>query len=286
MRPGLGALMLIMALSLAEAAAAQPMLRIDHAAARVLIIPEPRSDILIHVDPGRSGLPPLRSRTDGDVTVLDGGLVTGLGPFGFVMTTYCQGSGDRARVRVPGHGAIALQDLPVVTARVPQTVRIAAGPAVFGEIGRAEALEFSNAGCGDWRVGDVRGPIKLSLSGSGDLRGGAARDAIVRISGSSDVSLGAVSALLTRLSGSGDVRAARVDGPVSIHIVGSGDVLVDGGRATTLSVIIAGSGDLRFRGTAQSLSATIAGSGDVDVAHVAGPVIKRIAGSGEVNVGR
>ena len=266
---------------------ADPVLRIEHAAARVVVIPEPRNDVIYTVQQGRAGLPMLRSRQDGGVMIIDGGLDGGFGPFGIHMGLSCQGSGDRVRVRLPGHGDVALQDLPVVTAHVPLNAHVAVGGAVFGEVGPSMSLEFSNAGCGDWRIDDVRGVTDLSLSGSGDVRAKSSGGAKAHISGSSDVYFGAVNGgLEAHISGSGDVHAAYINGPLNAKIAGSGDVTVDGGQSPMVYAAIAGSGDVKFRGVASGLQASIAGSGDVDVARVTGPIIKHVAGSGDVNVGR
>ncbi len=282
----------IFALALLSAAAATPALaapalRIENAAARVVVIPEARNDVVYTIQQGRAGLPAMQIRRDGGVTVLDGGLGGGWGPFGVHLGLSCQGSGDHVRIRIPGRGVVALQDLPVVTARVPMNAQVAVGQAVFGEIGPSQGLDFSNAGCGDWRIADVRGPTHLSLSGSGDVRARAVGRTDVHISGSSDVYLGPVTgALEAHISGSGDVHAASVSGPLVARIAGSGDVTVDGGSSPSVEAHIAGSGDVKFRGVAGQLMASIAGSGDVDVARVTGPVTKHIAGSGDVNIGR
>ncbi len=278
---------LLGATMIAAPAFAEDTLRIQHAAARVIVIPENRSDVIYTIQPGRAGLPPLETRQDGGVKVLDGGLGGGFGPFGFHFGLNCQGSGDRVRVRIPGHGDIALQDLPVVTAHVPMNAHVAVGEAVFGDIGPSQSLDFGNAGCGDWKIADVRGAARIGLSGSGDVRARSVGQAAVHISGSSDVYLGPVNGgLEAHISGSGDVHAASVAGPLVARIAGSGDVTVDGGTSPSVEAHIAGSGDVKFRGTAGQLMASIAGSGDVDVARVTGQVTKHIAGSGDVNIGR
>ena len=260
--------------------------RIQHAAARVVVIPENRSDVVYTIQPGRAGLPPLQNRQDGGVKVLDGGLGGGFGPFGIHFGLNCQGSGDHVRVQIPGHGAVALQDLPVVTVHTPMNAHISVGEAVFGEIGPSQSLDFANAGCGDWKLADVRGDAHIGLSGSGDVRAHAVGQTAVHISGSSDVYLGPVNGSLeAHISGSGDVHAASVNGPLMARISGSGDVTVDGGTSPSVEAHIAGSGDVKFRGTAGMLMASIAGSGDVDVARVTGQVTKHIAGSGDVNIG-
>jgi hypothetical protein len=48
-----------------------------------------------------------------------------------------------------------------------------------------------------------------------------------------------------------------------VHVAGSGDVRVAGGRASDFDVTVAGSGDVHFGGVADNLKARIMGSGDV-----------------------
>jgi hypothetical protein len=60
-------------------AAESPRLQIEHAAARVVVIPEARGDIAYTVDAGRSGLPAIQVRREGDKLILDGGLKAAFG---------------------------------------------------------------------------------------------------------------------------------------------------------------------------------------------------------------
>jgi hypothetical protein len=265
-----------------------PGVRVDHAAARVIVIAEPRSDYAISINQGRAGLKPLVIRKDGGVTVVDGGygFSGGLLHFGWDNLN-CKGGPGGQRVGVPGKGDVAVANLPVVTIRAPLDARIGGSGAVYGEVNGTQALALSNAGCGDWRVADVHGPLHIALSGSGDVHAGSAGEAKVDIAGSSDVYLGQVNGRLdTHISGSGDIRTASVRGPVMSHIAGSGDVVIDGGDSPDVNVSIAGSGDFRFRGNAGAVKVAVAGSGDVDIAHASGPVTKHVAGSGDVRIGR
>jgi hypothetical protein len=278
----------------ALALAAPPAVRVDHAAARVIVIPENRSDVSVTINQGHAGLHPLEITHDGGVIVVDGGLNHmgwrwGPRTWGFSGGwdgVNCRGSRDHVRVAVMGK-EVALADLPVVTIRTPMDVHVGGSGAVFGEVGPSASLDLANSGCGDWSAADVRGDLSIVLSGSGDVRAGSAGASQLRISGSGDVFMGQVNgALDTRTSGSGDIRAASVRGPITTSIAGSGSVVVDGGEASQVGVKIAGSGDFKFRGVAGAVSASIAGSGDVDIARATGPVSKHIAGSGDVNIGR
>ncbi len=267
-----------LALGLAGAASAAPSVNIIHAAARVTVIPEARSDVQVQIVHANGALP-LNITRNGDQTVVDGGL--------FMRPINCHTTFGKPRVFVFGKGDYSWDDLPQIIVRTPMDAHVSAGEAVWGSIGRANSVDLHDAGCGDWTVDQVAGPLNVAVAGSGDVKAAGAGWAEARISGSGDVNLGQVRGALTAsISGSGDVNAGSINGPLDARISGSGDVKINGGQATTMRVHIAGSGDVVLKGTAQSLEASIAGSGDVDVSHVTGSVTKHVSGSGEVNVGR
>jgi hypothetical protein len=267
----------VAALLTAGAAAAAPGLEIRDSAVRVTIIPEARSDILVTVSQTNPRLP-LRIRRVGDGVVVDGGLM-GVG-------MNCHSMFGKAKVSIWGKGDFAQSELPILTVHTPMDVKVGAGGAVFGVIGRGASVQLANSGCGDWTVANVSGPLHLSLSGSGDVHAGSSGPAEIHTSGSGDVFARVFDGGLTAgISGSGDIHAEAVNGPLVAHIAGSGDVVANGGAVTDLQVAIAGSGDVTFHGVAQTLKASIAGSGDVVVGHVTGAVSKHIAGSGDVRIG-
>jgi hypothetical protein len=285
--------------------------RIQHAAARVVVIPEARSTLSVTVQQGDRRLPQVTMRQEGATVVVEGGLDRRIkGCKGSLTNNHVWGpivhTRDDRGVQIAGVGRVDLDALPVITAHVPMDAKISASGAVWGQMGATHSLSFSNVGCGDWTIGDVQGPLVATQVGSGDLRGGAAATLRSMISGSGDLFLtdvgGEASAsvagsgdvhihhvngpLHADMSGSGDINALSVNGPVIARIGGSGDVKIGGGRASRVQVDVAGSGDFTFGGVADSVTATVAGSGEVRVAHATGPVSKRVAGSGEVTVGR
>ena len=258
-------------------AAAAADVEIDHAVARVTIIPEARNDVAVTIVRTNPNYPIHVDRQGGGVRV-SGDLHWSGGN--------CHGSGDHVRVSVWGRPDAHWSDMPQVVVRTPRAVSVRAGGAVFGVVGPGQSLELGNAGCGDWKVADQAGALTIKVAGSGDVRGGASASAEVHVSGSGDVALtSARNGLSADVVGSGDVVVGRVGGPLHARIAGSGDVKVHDGDASDVTASIAGSGDLRYGGAARSLDAHIAGSGDVTVARVNGPVTKHIAGSGEVHVG-
>jgi hypothetical protein len=63
--------------------------------------------------------------------------------------------------------------MPQVVIHTPRDVKVSAGGAVFGSVGRSATLDLDNAGCGDWTIANVEGTAKVSQAGSGDTRMGA-----------------------------------------------------------------------------------------------------------------
>jgi len=278
MRAFIGFSAAFIAIAGASAAASAPGVEFRDAAARVTVIPEARSDVLVEVVRANPRLPLTISHA-GDQVSVDGGLR--MRPQG------CHSVLGKPAVFIFGVGDFGVDALPQVVVHTPMDARVGAGELVFGRVERANSVELRNSGCGDWTVGPVAGDLAVSVSGSGDVRAEESGSAKVRISGSGDVGLGAVrGGLSAAISGSGDVKAASINGPLEARISGSGDVTVRGGQATSMKAQIAGSGDVTMKGPAQSLDASIAGSGDVTVGRVTGAVVKHVSGSGDVNIGR
>lgn len=261
----------------AGAAAAASSVEVKDAVARVTVVPENRTDIKIDIIRANSQLP-LEVRSFAGRTIVDGRLGRRIRD--------CHGSGENVRVRVRGVGDIGWREMPQVVIHTPREVDLDAGGAVWGSVGRSASLKLGNAGCGDWTVGNVEGPMRISQAGSGNTRTGSATEAKVRVAGSGDTVVGDIrGGLDIDIAGSGDVAVTSVTGPLGVHVAGSGDVRVGGGHATTMSVSVAGSGNVDFRGTADTLKARIAGSGDVRAREVKGQVSKTVMGSGGVTIG-
>jgi hypothetical protein len=258
----------------AGATHAAPSLEIRHAAARVVVIPEARSDILVTVLKPNSRLP-LRVSHFAGRTYVDGDL-------GHRVHDCRKGKA----VSIRGLGEIAFDDLPQLVIHTPMDVRVFASDAVFGSVGRSDNLQLASAGCGDWTVANVRGHMELSQAGSGDTHAGSAGSAELRIAGSGDITTQGIHGGLTAVSaGSGKIQAASVDGDFSARVAGSGDVRADAGEVRLMKVSIAGSGDVAFGGVAQNLEASVVGSGDVSANRVTGQVTRHLLGSGAVRVG-
>lgn len=272
-------------------AKASPEVDIRNAVARVVVIVEDRADVAVEVTQGNTRLPALQVRRRGDEIQIDGGL--GGRRYNDAIRNCRSGPvdarqpGDGASVEVRDLGRINVSDAPLIIVRSPRDVKVSAGSAVFGAVGRgARSVELSNGGCGDWVVANTDGALDLSLGGSGDIRTGTSRSLDASLGGSGTIRAGATGDLDLSLGGSGQAWVAGVNGEVDIAIGGSGEVSIPRGRAQTFEVAIGGSGDIDFGGTAGDVSVAIAGSGDIRVAEVTGTVSRSIVGSGNIRIGR
>jgi hypothetical protein len=174
------------------------------------------------------------------------------------------------------------------------------GEEVHIEVPAGLPIVLNATGGGDISIGDVGGPLTMSLVGHGDVVVGRTGPLVLNLSSGSDVSLGAVagSAVLT-LSGSGDVRVASVAGPLTVRTSGSGDlaigsidapvvdvqgsghgdVLIGGGGIGSLSVRLNGEGDFATAASSREASLSAHGGGDMRVGPVE-HVIQRDSGRG------
>ena len=269
--------LIVVGLGLTGGAANAATVEIKDAVARVVIVPEARSDIEVEVLTTNPSLP-LQVRTLGDQTIIDGALDRRI--------KNCYSVVGRVRVHVSSLGDVGYDDMPQILIRTPKDAKVSAGGAVFGSVGKSNSFELNSAGCGDWTVANVAGKMTIRVAGSGDISTGSSGEGVVRVAGSGDVRTGSVAGPLTvEVAGSGDVSSASIAGPLSVKIAGSGDVRVDGGQSSDVVVSVAGSGNVDFEGVATRLRARVAGSGDVHIKQVTGEVSKSVVGSGEVTIG-
>ncbi len=259
-------------------ARAAPTLVIRGAAARVVVIPEARGDIAVFIERATPGLP-LKIRRLGDRVTITGNVAR--------RVRGCFTVAGRQSVRVWSRGAVAYEALPKLVVHAPMDLRLTAGDAVFGEIGRSTSLDLTNQGCGDWTVANVAGRMRIDQAGAGVTRAGTARSADLSVAGSGKVITQPIAGGVTAVSsGAGDIKVSSINGPYDVRVAGAGTIVTNAGLATSMTASIAGSGAIRFGGTALNLQAMIAGPGQVRVDRVTGSVSKRVFGSGSVTVGR
>lgn len=267
-----------LALSVAGAATAATRVEIKDAVARVTVVPENRTDVKVEFLTRNASLP-FEMRTNGDKLIVDGNLKRR------IRNCSSGHNGGRPHVRIRDVGEISYENMPQIVIRTPLNADVDTGGAIWGSVGRSDSLKLGNAGCGDWKIANVRGKLDIDIAGSGDVEAGSASELNLDIAGSGDVSVTSIGgAVDVDIAGSGDVEVGSMNGSLNVDIAGSGDVKVASGRATLIDVNVAGSGDVRFAGVAQSLEVSVAGSGDVTVGNVTGPIRRSVLGSGSIYV--
>jgi hypothetical protein len=257
-------------------AASAASVQIRDAVARVTVIPENRRDVKVEFLTVNPKLP-LEVRQEGDATVIDGGLRHRIHE--------CHSHRDRPSVRVSGVGFVDYQAMPQVVIRTPKDVSLAADGAVFGAIGRSGGLDLKDSGCDAWTIADVAGAARVTESGEGSIRMGAAQRLDLHLSGAANVhAVRLADGLDAHLSGAGGVTIETVGGPMEADISGVGHVKVAGGHASLVRASVSGMGGVDFGGSADNLEANISGLGGVHVNRVTGAIRKSVSGLGHVTV--
>jgi hypothetical protein len=267
-----------LALAVGALAHGEPSVLIRGAAAQVAVVPGARKDIRVVVLSTNPRLP-IRIRRMGSRLLIFGDVGRQIHNCG---TTAAPGT-----LSVRGRGLIPIRALPRLVIFTPPEVRLQAGDAVFGVMGRSASVDFTNLGCGNWAIANTRGRLRVDQAGSGETRTGAAASGDLAVAGSGRIATHRLAHGLTAVSSeSGDIDVAQVaSGPVDARIAGTGSINVAAGRVGAMTASIAGSGNVKMGGLAQSLNAQVTGTGQVLVARVAGPVTRRTLGGGEVKVG-
>ena len=251
-------------------------LYLDQAVARVVIIPEARSDIAVTVQQGRAPIA-LRVSRQGPRTVVHGGY----------EANQCHNNNGSTRVRLRQMGTINIEDAPLVTVRAPRSLTVRTrGGAVHGRVGALDNLTLSSGGCSQWSIADVAGTIALNQSGGASATVGRARTARFGASGGGTIRAQSVGSLDADASGGGTIRVGSVNGPTTAEASGGGGVKVEGGRTGLLRASASGGGWVDHEGMADALEADASGGGRVNVARVLGRVDRRASGGGHVSVGR
>lgn len=274
---GLAALAIASIAGTASAKDREPRVVVKNAVARVTVVPQDRTDVQVVVKTHDPRLM-LTVEKKGVRTIIDGDLK-------WNRIRNCRGTNGSASADVRDLGTIQEKDMPEVIIYTPRDVDVGSSGAVWGHIGRASSVNFSNAGCGDWVIANVTGKLDISQAGSGDVLAGDVGELDLAVAGAGDTKLKNVGGKADiSIAGSGNVVMASLNGDLDVSIAGSGDIRIFGGRANLVDVSVAGSGDVRFAGEATKVDASFMGSGDVWVTK-AGSVDKTAMGSGAVHVG-
>jgi hypothetical protein len=174
------------------------------------------------------------------------------------------------------------------------------------EVSPNTPVTVTSQGDGTVSVGDLRAPLIVSLTGSGDLTAGRSDGLTISIRGSGAVTAGDIDGPVTiDTTGSGDVRIKRVNGTLTMRqrsstdlavgaieagnvvldAAGSGDMLIGRGNIGQLQVRINGSSDLSVAATVHDANVSASGGGDVRLGKVTGNLSRSAAGGSDIVVG-
>jgi hypothetical protein len=156
-------------------AQAEPQVLIRGAAARVAVVPQARRDIQVVVLQANPRLPLKIRRLGSRVQIL--GDVSR-------QVHNCGTSTTPDTISVRGRGLIPVSALPRLVIFTPLDVRLQAGDAVFGVMGRSASVDFTNLGCGHWVIANVRGRLRVDQAGAGETRTGGAASGDLAVAGS------------------------------------------------------------------------------------------------------
>jgi len=167
-----------------------------------------------------------------------------------LVQTVVEGSGDARTLRIQFKAGES------VRTRTPVVVTV--------DVVKLSAV--ASSGSGDIRIEALNTPaLTLSISGSSDakLEQLDTEQLSISIAGSGDVQArGRAARFEISIAGSGDVNARELAaGDANVSIAGSGDASLTVQK--TISVAIAGSGDVEYGGGATLAKRSIAGSGTV-----------------------
>jgi hypothetical protein len=205
--------MIQMILFAAALAAAPTELRIDHAAARVVVTPARGGTLSATVTPAGAG-PPLQVRREGKVLVIDGGLPEA--GHGGLFDVF---NGSRCKTNPAA--------LPLITVRSPADVRITGTGALFGQVGASDSLVLDTDGCGRWRIGPVVGTLWMRVKGqtTAEVAGHAPKADLYAWGASEIRHSGEVGVLTAEVHDASTIRVRMVDGAVDSLVSGSGDII-------------------------------------------------------------
>lgn len=199
----------------------------------------------------------------------------------------CRSDNGALKVAIDSGEFFPISQFPRLMVTIPEgaslDIDVLGGRGKIGDVGE---LDLTLRGCGSIDFGDVEEMLSVRLTGSGEIAGGSAGNAVISLSGSGDVSTGRISGTLEAdLSGSGDISIASAGGPITARLQGSGDIDIAEGAVTNFDADLQGSGDIRFDGSADTVKVLLKGSGDVYVARSTGSPSVVQSGSGDVRIG-
>jgi DNA-binding XRE family transcriptional regulator len=136
--------------------------------------------------------------------------------------------------------------------------------------------------------GNSTDELVVQTNGSGNIQWNLAKKASVSINGSGDVCLNAAERLNVSIAGSGNINAGEItdgSGDLTVKIVGSGDIEIEGGVCQKFDADIRGSGNINAANlTANKALIVIHENGDVVLGRVIESSTEQIKKKGSIKI--
>ncbi len=176
-----------------------------------------------------------------------------------------------------------IEDYPLITISAPDDVTLVIeNSIIFGSAGNIGTADIDVSDCGKFDLGDISGPARFDISGSGDLTAKNIGALVANVSGSGDLEFRNVTDADISVSGSGDVEFKDAQN-VNLSVSGSGDVEMED-IAEALNASASGSGDISARSVGQDLIYEASGSSDLDIDDAFGRAFITLSGSSDVEI--
>ena len=176
-----------------------------------------------------------------------------------------------------------LDNYPDLTISGPEDMTLVIENSIpFGRAGNIGAADIEMQYCGRFFLGDINGPARFTVNGSGDIEAGNIETLQAKINGSGDLELRDVGDSDITIRGSGDVEFKDAEN-MNLSISGSGDA--EGERISgAIYIKSSGSGDVDLESVDGELTYDSRGSGDLSINEVNGTAMLQVRGSGTADI--
>lgn len=274
-------------LTLALAGAALPLaasaaeLVIDGAMARIVVVPEARSDLQVEVAPGSNSMLAVQVRRAGDRVVLRSNLVA----------RSCSSRGDGAdawremTVRFTNGARARMAEAPVITVHAPRDLTISGQGPVSGVVGPMRNLTVRYDKCGHWKAANVAGRLDVLATRGAAVSAQDVGYGVFRADHGGAVAAESVADLDIDARNGGAVSVERAAGRARLNGEAGGAISVSGGRARDLQVTAVSGAAVSFGGRAGRVNASAQGGAVVSIAQADGPVTRSSGGGAILSIG-
>jgi hypothetical protein len=250
--------------------ASGPQAVVDVRSAKVVVVPQARSDIQV----GLSGTPQLRVERRGSTVIVSDRAGRRWIDFG-----RCD-----PRAGIAGRpGSVT----PVVTLYTPLDVDVRGKGVISGTIGPARNVLLTSQACGQWQVAQVQDQLRLAQMGEGRIHAAGGRVVAARAENAGRVEIGRASqGLDAYVRKGGVVEAGQVDGRFNAELWGKGLIRSRAGYIFRGYIYARGPGRVEHLGTVSGLASENRENARVRIGVVTGTVSAIDKDGGRLSYGR